>query len=132
MKKIVFTLITAGLLLSCNNDDNSNSDTDLIGKWQLIEVLSDPGDGSGTFSSVESDKTITFRNGGIIVSNGSLCDMGITSDRPTFGTYSSSESTFNSTDCNNSEYDFEFEKNGNILIIKYPCIEPCQAKYKRI
>lgn len=70
MKKLIFTLIIAGILFSCNNDDDSNLNTDLIGNWQLIEVLSDPGDGSGTFSSVESDKTITFKSGGIIASNG--------------------------------------------------------------
>ncbi|MBO3097044.1 lipocalin family protein [Gelidibacter pelagius] len=131
MKKLIFTLITAGILFSCNNDDDSNPNTDLIGNWQLIEVLSDPGDGSGTFTSVESDKTITFKSGGIIASNGNLCDMGINSGNPTSGTYSTSKWTFNSPDCDNPEYDFTFEQNGNILIINYPCIEPCKVKYKK-
>ena len=129
MKKIVFTLFTVGILFSCNKDDDSNSNTELIGNWKLIEVLADPGDGSGTFFSVESEKTITFVSGGTITSNGNLCDMSIKSDIQTSGTYSNSESTFNSSDCNNPDYNFTFEQNGNILIINYPCFEPCQAKY---
>ena len=129
MKKLIGTLITVGILFACNNDDDSNSNTELAGNWKLIEVLLDPGDGSGTFSSVESEKTITFESGGIITSNGNLCDMSINSDNQTSGTYSNSESTFNSSDCNNPDYNFTFEQNESILIINYPCIEPCQAKY---
>jgi len=129
MKKIVFTLFTVGILFSCNKDDDSNSNTELIGNWKLIEVLADPGGGSGTFSSVESEKIITFATGGTITSNGNLCHMSINSDNQTSGTYSNSESTFNSSDCNNPDYNFTFEQNRNILIINYPCFEPCQAKY---
>ena len=57
--------------------------------------------------------------------------MSISSDNQTSGTYSNSEMNFNSSDCNNPDYDFTFEQNGNILIINYPCIEPCQAKYTK-
>lgn len=57
--------------------------------------------------------------------------MGINSGNPTSGTYSKSKWTFNSSDCDNPEYDFTFEQNGNILIINYPCIEPCKVKYKK-
>ncbi len=130
MKKLIFTLIIVGILFSCNSDDDSNSNTDLIGNWQLIEVLADPGDGSGIFSSVESEKTITFDSEGIIGSNGDLCNMGTTSDNPTSGTYSKSERSFNLPNC--PEYNFTFEQNGNILIINYPCVEACAVKYKKI
>ncbi|TXD58030.1 hypothetical protein ES044_13330 [Polaribacter sp. IC066] len=129
MKKIVFTLFTVIILFSCNNNGNPNSNTELIGNWKLIEVLADPGGGSGTFSSVESEKTITFKSGGTIPSNGTLCTMSINSDNQTSGTYSSAESTFNSSDCNNTDYNFTFEQNASILIINYPYIEPCKAKY---
>jgi hypothetical protein len=128
MKKIVLIFAAIGILISCDKDDGSGSKTELTGNWKLIEVLADPGDGSGTFLSVESDKMITFKNNGIIASNGSLCDMSINSDNPTSGTYSSSELTYNSSDCLNPEYDYSFEQVGNTLIIDYPCIEPCKAK----
>ncbi|MGB0879431.1 MAG: hypothetical protein ACPGTO_02575 [Polaribacter sp.] len=127
MRKIIFILITVGILFSCTNGNDSNKE--LIGNWKLIEILADPGDGSGTFSSVQSNKIITFESSGIITSNGNLCDMTLNSDNQTSGTYSDSESTFNSSDCNNPSYNFSFEQNENILIVNYPCIEPCQAKY---
>ncbi len=131
MKKAIFILITIGVLFSCNKYDASNSNTTLIGTWELIAVLADPGDGSGTFSSVESEKIITFESGGTITSNGTLCDMSINSNNMTSGTYSISESSFNSSDCTNPDYNYTFEQNENILIIQYPCFEPCQAKYRK-
>ena len=131
MKKLIFSLITVGILFSCNNDDASNSNTELTGNWKLIEVLLDPGDGSGTFSSIESEKIITFESGGIITSNGNLCDISNNTNNITSGNYSISEMIFNSSDCNNPDYNYTFEQNENILIINYPCIEPCQAKYKK-
>jgi len=132
MKKSVITLITVGILFSCNNDDDSNSETELVGNWKLIEILADPGDGSGTFNSVESEKIITFESGGIITSNGALCDMSINTDNPTSGTYSISESTINPSDCIIDpipNFIYRFEQNENILIISYPCIEPCKVKF---
>lgn len=132
MKNLAFTLISVVILFSCNNDDDSTSETELIGNWKLIEVLADPGDGSGTFSSVESDKILTFGSGGTITSNGNLCDLSINSGNETSGTYTNSESTFNSSDCNNPDYNFTYEQTGNILIINYPCIEACRAKYKKV
>lgn len=131
MKKLLCMLLTVGILYSCNNDDDSNANNELIGNWRLIAVLVDPGGGSGTFNSVVSDKIITFENNGTITSNGNLCDMSISADHPTSGTYSNSEMTFNSGDCNNVDYNFTFEHNDAILIINYPCIEPCQAKYMK-
>jgi hypothetical protein len=129
MKKAFFILITIGILFSCNKDEDSNSNTELIGNWKLIEVLADPGDGSGTFSSVESEKIIAFESSGTITSNGTLCDMSNNTNNMTSGTYSSSKSSFNSSDCTNPDYNYTFEQNGTILIINYPCFEPCQAKY---
>lgn len=120
-------------MFSCDKDENpvNEPENTLIGNWKLIEVLADPGDGSGTFNAVQSSKIITFENGGIITSNGNLCDMSINSDDATSGTYSITDMTFNSTNCSNPDYDFTFDKNGNILIINYPCIEPCRAKYEK-
>jgi hypothetical protein len=131
MKKIVFLFSIIGLLSSCNNNDDLSSNTDLVGEWKLIEVLADPGDGSGTFSAVESNKIIRFHPDGTITSNGSICSMSIEANNPTSGTYSITNSTFNSPDCDNSDYDYQFEHKGNILIINYPCIEPCKVKYTK-
>lgn len=128
MKKTLCLLFAAGIFFSCNSSD-SVENVDLIGNWRLIEILADPGNGSGTFTSVISDKIITFENGGTITSNGNLCDMSINSDNQTSGTYSVTNMTFNSLDCHMPNQDFSFEQNGNILIVNYPCIEPCRAKF---
>ena len=133
MKKLLFILMTMGLLSSCSSDDGEfNSDSELVGTWKLIEVLADPGDGSGVFIAVESEKTITFQRVGAIFSNGTLCDLSIHTNNRTSGIYSASESTFKSPDCFNPDYNYRFERNENILIIYYPCIESCQAKYRKV
>lgn len=131
MKKFVFILVSVGILFSCDNDDNSNTESDLIGEWKLIETLQDPGGGTGTFVAVDSDKIITFNSDGTLTSNGNLCTMSPSAENPTSGTYSMSNMTLNLEDCIDLDYDFPFEQNGDILIINYPCIEPCRAKYQK-
>jgi len=128
MKKLLFTLVAMSLLFACNNDDSA-LETTLLGNWKLKEVLADPGDGSGTFLPVQSNKRITFEANGVITSNGSLCDMSTAADAPTSGTYSNTNFTFNSTDCSDPNYNYSFEQTGTVLIITYPCFEPCKAKY---
>jgi hypothetical protein len=127
MKKllILLSLLSA---ISCDKVDDKNFDTELIGKWGLKEVLADPGDGSGTFHAVESNKIIEFHSDGTITSNGTICDMSIESNNSTSGTYSITDSTISSIDCNN-QMKIRFEKTGSSLVINYPCIEPCRAKY---
>lgn len=117
-------------LTTCIND--ADSDTDLVGDWRLTEVLADPGNGSGTFRSVDSNKIITFNNDGTISSNGNLCNISTESNNPTSGTYSLEESTLNSTICNDPDFNFPFEKEGKTLTITYFCIEACAAKFRKI
>lgn len=117
-------------LTTCIND--ADSDTDLVGDWRLTEVLADPGNGSGTFRSVDSNKIITFNNDGTISSNGNLCNISTISNNPTSGTYSLEESTLNSTICNDPDFNFPFEKEGKTLTITYFCIEACAAKFRKI
>ncbi len=133
MKKIVILCSLIGMFSSCKNDDNDveTPNTDLIGNWKLIETLIDPGDGSGAFISVESNKTITFHEDGKITSNGSLCNVSIEANTPTSGTYSKTDSTFNSQDCNNNEHNYNFKHEGLTLIVEFPCFEPCKEKYTK-
>ena len=126
----ILLIITLFFFISCDNDENSNPE--LVSSWKLIENLADPGGGSGTFQTVESEKVINFYNDGTVSSNGSLCDMSINSDNSTSGTYSSSELTFSSSDCTNTELEYSYEINGSFLIVDYPCFEPCRSKYSLI
>jgi hypothetical protein len=127
MRKVLIAFVSVGLLISCATNDKINSD--LIGKWKLIEVLADPGDGSGTFHSVSSGKIIEFHSDGTVTSNGSICDMSIESDLPSTGTYSLADSTLNSANCAHSVLKIKFGIIGSTLIINYPCDEACSAKY---
>ncbi len=135
MKKVILVLTLIGFVLSCGKDDNTNTNVDetfLIGTWRLVENLADPGDGSGVFLAVDSNKQITFNSDGTITSNGSLCDMSIQSETPTSGTYSSNLSFINSDDCINPNLNIDFTLENSTLTITYLCIEPCLSKYVKI
>ncbi len=97
--------------------------------WQLEAILADPGDGSGTFQTVESDKTVSFYADGTLTSNGSLCIMGVDTDTTFNATYNSADLTIE-TDCWS---DLPIQMNYNIsndtLLIHYPCFEACIERY---
>lgn len=129
-QKISFLYLIIFCLSSCTSANEENSTINEIGSWKLIAVLADPGDGSGVFQSVLSDKTITFETNRTISCTGNLCDLSIGSSLNTSGTYSSNNATIQTTNCNQLQLTYEIE--GNTLIINYPFIETCKAKYSRI
>lgn len=129
MKKLIIPFIIILAIFSCKKEDGNKNDKSLIGTFKLTEILADPGDGSGTFQPVNSNKTITFHENGTVNSNGELCDMSIDSNTPSSGTYTLTDSTITASNC--SSFDLKFSFNGYELIINYPCIEPCRAKYKK-
>ncbi len=130
MKKLVIFIFVVATIAACTNNDNQ--ETELIGTWKLTEVLADPGDGSGTFHSVDSDKTLEFHPDGTVSCNGIICDMSIESNISSGGTYSLTDSTITPTDCQNSVITIQFEQTGSILVLYYPCIEPCKSKFVKI
>ncbi|MGB0177658.1 MAG: lipocalin family protein [Owenweeksia sp.] len=130
MKKLIALGVFLCLALACGKGKNDNSNslkTSFTGTYQLKEVLADPGDGSGTFQPVTSSKTITFTTNGTVSSNGDLCNMSVDSNTPTSGTYSLADSSITVTNC----MKLYFEVSGNELIINYPCIEPCRARFTK-
>ena len=130
IKKIRFLSLMIFCLSSCTSANEENSTINEIGSWKLIAVLADPGDGSGVFQPVLSDKTITFETNRTISCRGNLCDLSIGSSLNTSGTYSPNNATIQTTNCNQLQLTYEIE--GNTLIINYPFIETCKAKYSRI
>ncbi|MDC6350930.1 hypothetical protein PP178_05155 [Zeaxanthinibacter sp. PT1] len=135
MKKgyILFPLLLICLLLSCKgSDDGIYSSSDIIGTWQLRAVLADPGDGSGEYEPVRSNKTIEFFEDGTFVTNVSFCDGSRESGEGFSGTYDPGTSKLVPDGCayTGSMPTYSFE--GNKLIIHLPCIEPCGEKYEKI
>lgn len=125
--KISFAiLVILSLFTSCKKKDGGS----LTGTWELQEVLMDPGNGSGVFTAVSSDKNLVFHTNGNVNSNGIICDMSIESNTSTSGTYSKNDSTIISATCQNLI--IKYELNGDTLILIYPCFEACKAKYTRV
>lgn len=136
-------MIFALLLVNCSSEENKPSieNETLIGKWKVIEALSDPGDGSGTFQPVNYNRTIEFFSDETVTASGTLCFMNSESN-PSSGTFkliSTDETDINHdgeikpNDCNlgvNKLY-FNLSSN-NELIIWYFCIEGCAEKFKKI
>lgn len=101
-----------------------------VGTWRLIEVLADPGDGSGTFQPVISSKTVTFETNGTVSCLGNLCNLSIASSPQTTGTYLRNTRSITTSNCNQLQLTYEIA--ADVLIINYPFIETCKSKYVRV
>jgi hypothetical protein len=133
MKNIIVLIVIGFSLIACSNDDDANSaDAELVGTWKLVSIYSDPGDGSGDFVAVSSDKTITFNADGTLNSNANLCLLFSETGESSSGTYSETEGSFTITDCETMPVTANFELIDSDLIISYFCIEGCQEKYEKV
>ncbi|WP_031426010.1 lipocalin family protein [Flavimarina sp. Hel_I_48] len=119
---------------SCSgDDDNSRSEMNIVlGQWKLIEQLADPGDGSGTFRTIESKKVLEFSEDGIItVYDGSLCQP-YSEQQISKGTYSLSTQGI-TTNCDNVNISFiSFEMKEGFLILNFASNEGFSQKFKRL
>lgn len=133
MKTIVLLLSFTGILLSCSKSDLENIEiAELNSQWKLIEQLADPGDGSGTFESIDSQKIIKFYENGIVKSeNGSLCQP-YSDEQISSGTYSLSEKRI-TTECQNVNITFiDFEFKDNFLILHFVSNEGFSQKFEKL
>ena len=142
MKKYLLIVLLV-ILSSCSSDDSKPTDeTGLIGKWKLIEQLADPGDGSGTFQSINSNRTIEFFKNGTVEVNGGLCFMSsevgdietgtfmIISDNTADTTYDG-EIIPNTCSSRSARVYFDLPESVN-LILWYQCLEGCGQKFTKI
>ncbi len=133
MKKTILFLFILGILTSCSKEENENSvTTELVGQWKLIEQLADPGDGSGTFKSIDSQKIIEFSKNEIVTSkNGSLCQP-YSDEHISSGTYSLSDKRI-STNCQNANIAFiGFEIKEGYLLLHFASYEGFSQKFEKI
>ena len=127
MKKFYVFLILF-LVLSCNDD----VDASVVGDWLLVEVLVDPGDGSGVFNRVSSDKMISFQSDGTVTSNGIICGIDTETNTPSVGTYSEEDLFFETDACGIPNQRFTFEITGSTLTFFAQCIEACGVRYRKL
>jgi len=131
MKNIILLFFSFVLISSCSStSEEVTVDQSELGTWRLIEVLTDPGDGSGTFQPVVSSKTVTFETNGTVRCLGNLCNLSIASSPQTTGTYSRNTRSITTSNCNQLQLTYEIT--ADELIINYPFIETCKSKYVRI
>ncbi len=132
MKKIAIILLVGLVLTACKKDTVLQENVELVGTWKLTEQLVDPGDGSGVFKSVESEKTIEFLSNGTVISTGTLCTMSIEKGAESVGTYVIDDGYIVPEGCAYSGLKVFFElKNAN-LILGYQCIEGCSQKFVKL
>lgn len=132
MKTNFFFLLLALALFtfSCAEDDDTLIPSGIVGEWELVEFLGDPGDGSGVFQPIDSDKRITFTEQNTFSATESMCSFN--DDTESTGTYSLENNTISTDNCATAGgSSIGLELIGNELIVSYLCIEACQEKYRR-
>ncbi len=135
MKRLLLILLPL-FILGCGSDDNYVADFfySPTTYWKLSAKLNDPGDGSGTFQPVISERVLTievYR----VVTNGSMC----TPDGPVgpdeFADYDSNTPEFFVMNCDSTDvprhFSYFFLDDSNELILDLGCDEPCWLRYER-
>ncbi|MDO5977610.1 hypothetical protein [Flavivirga spongiicola] len=138
MKNSLLILMSL-FLINCTSDDSKpkEENSKLLGKWKIIEQLMDPGDGSGTFTSIDSNRIIEFFSNGTITVNGILCYASIEEGTSNSGTYSATtgndiDGEIIPSDCSSGGTKVFYKIEGSNLILWYQCIEPCGQKFEKL
>lgn len=125
MKKgFLFLLLFAGVLLSCSKSDTPTAgNTSIPGIWKLVETLSDPGNGSGTWQPATQLITLTFTTNGFIQGNAfpQARRYEVTSDTNIKFTFS--DGTF-------INYNYML-RNDTLVLSGGGCIEACGLKFQK-
>ncbi|GAB3336102.1 hypothetical protein GCM10027429_19030 [Marivirga atlantica] len=133
MRNIIPILILFScILLSCNEEELVNAEA--IGTYILTERYSDPGDGSGTFQPVESDRRITLKEDNTYSTNYDFCNFFGTETKVSMnGKFNREEQILVVPDVCSEDFYFDtlqIELKPQELIIYYLCIEGCAEKFR--
>jgi hypothetical protein len=126
MKKLLLLLLAGLFIQSCSK--KNESEVELTGSWNLVEIYADPGDGSGDFESVESDKTIEFLSDKTVISNGTLCTMEMGTDHSS-GSYDPESGYIYPENCTSPNARLTYKIVNGKLEIGYLCVEACVERY---
>lgn len=121
-------------IVSCQSGftDTNTQITDINGKWQLLELLMDPGDGSGDFETTELDIILEIDNNNLNVeANGVLCGYSESKNILT-GKISLVDSIITAK-CEFTTLRHRFSLNkSNLTLSNLNCREACLAKFIKI
>ena len=123
MKKVALLILVVFAFSACKKDIKNS---ELIGKWKLIESLADPGDGRGTWqpSDPSNPKYIEFLKDGTLMFTPSG-----QYDSERYEITSDSTMTFFRGSGNST---MRYHMSGNLLTLNSPCIEACGSKYIKV
>lgn len=127
----LFTLII--FIGSCQSDFElpDSETTDIIGSWELIELLTDPGDGSGQFESTKLDIRLEIDEHLNLKANGVLCGFS-ESESVLTGKISLADSIITAT-CSSGTLRHKFSLfESNLNLQNLSCRESCAAKFSKI
>ncbi len=131
MKHFIIILLTTVICISgCQKEECI--DNPYSGTWKLTGILVASEDGSGTFGTVDSDRTLTFDCENKVTSNGDLCILSPYTDDRWKGEYSMSGNRITLDDCPDGT--IRISLFDNYIILDYPgltCYEGCQAMYEK-
>ncbi|MEM9327018.1 MAG: hypothetical protein AAGA85_15225 [Bacteroidota bacterium] len=131
MKAYLLSLLVL-LAIATGCSDDPKPDAQVVGVWQLTEILADPGDGSGTFQPTSIDKTVTFFDDATVATTQSFCAYGADDFASGVARYSEAEGTIE-PDCPAVPgLLLPYFMAGDELVISYLCIEPCAEKYRKV
>ena len=138
IKLSLLMILSLAFFTSCNNDDeNTGEDNSIVGTWKLIEIYNDPGDGAGSWNSVDNGYLYKFfENGQFTSTRFSECSSGSYSMNSTELTLDFDCDGF-TTGIEDPEGTFvenyTFESNRIIFVPTYlNCIEGCGWKFEKI
>lgn len=101
--------------------------------WELIETLADPGDGSGTFQPVKSERRLNLLADGTYTAEGDICSFSTEGDTQSTGVYDISRGTIFPNECGTiGGTPLQLSISGDVLTIGYLCFEPCEHRYRRV
>ncbi len=132
MKKLLLLLLAAFALSSCQKDQDDRLNlTVLEGTWLLTEVLFDPGDGSGEFRKIDSERQLSLSPGNTYSANYDVCQA-IEEGENFIGTFERIDAQEFLIPCAGSLLNsVQGRLEDGFLILYYPCDEPCAYKFRK-
>ena len=125
---LIFPLL---FLSACSRDALDPLDQkSLYGSWKLLEVLLDPGDGSGQYVPSDTGERLILERDGSYLSNWEPCNPGAGVGDIFSGTYTIPEPGSLEISCDSPQPgSVKGSLQNGFLILSYGCTEPCLYKF---
>lgn len=133
MKKLLLLLVAAFALPACQEDQDDRLNLAVLeGTWLLTEVLFDPGDGSGEFRKIDSERQMSLAPDNTYNANYDVCQA-IEEGEKFSGSFERIDAQEFLIPCAGSLLNsVQGRLEDGFLVLYYPCDEPCAYKFRKI